>query len=194
MPHGKGEKGFHRLCPWWMGYILLSPLRRLRQNPARILGGLVREGMTVLEVGPGMGFFSLELARLVGASGRVIAVDIQPRMLKALERRAKRAGVAERLDLRLAPHGGMGVEDANGKVDFVLAFYVVHELPDAGVFFREAAAVLKPGGTILIAEPSGHVKEEQFEQTVQLAKDAGFMVVERPEIPVSRAVLMGKAG
>jgi predicted methyltransferase len=59
-----------RVCPWWIGYLLLSPLRRLGQDPAKILAPYVREGMTVFEPGAGMGYFTLELARRVGPSGR----------------------------------------------------------------------------------------------------------------------------
>ncbi|MFY9643515.1 MAG: hypothetical protein WCD20_15720 [Rhodomicrobium sp.] len=66
----------HRVCPWWMGYLLASPIRKWWQDPARILSPYVRAGMTVLEPGPGMGFFTLEIARLVGPSGRLVAVDV----------------------------------------------------------------------------------------------------------------------
>jgi len=57
-----------RVCPWWLGYFLASPVRRwlMREDPAQILAPYVREGMTVLEPGPGMGFFTLELAMRVG--------------------------------------------------------------------------------------------------------------------------------
>jgi hypothetical protein len=58
-------------CPSWAGYLLASPIRKLLQNPNRILSPYVRAGMNVLEPGPGMGFFTLELARLVGLEGRV---------------------------------------------------------------------------------------------------------------------------
>ena len=74
----------HRVCPWWVGYILASPIRKLMHNPARILAPFVRTGMTVFEPGPGMGFFTFELARLVGPTGRVSAVDVQPKMIEAL--------------------------------------------------------------------------------------------------------------
>ena len=84
----------NRVCPWWIGYILLNPLRRIRQDPRRLLGPLVREGMTVLEPGSGMGYFTLDLARMVGPGGRVVAVDLQDRMLKALRRRALKKGEA----------------------------------------------------------------------------------------------------
>jgi predicted methyltransferase len=86
----------HRVCPWWIGYLLASPLRRwFGQDPAKILSPYVREAMTVLEPGPGMGFFTIPLARLVGPSGRVVTVDLQPKMIESLKRRASKAGVLE---------------------------------------------------------------------------------------------------
>src|SRR5512140_3805504 len=99
------------VCPWWLGYLLASPLRRLFQDPARVLAPHVREGMTVLEPGPGMGFFTLELARRVGPRGRVVAVDLQPEMLAGLRRRAARAGLEGRIELRRARPDALGVED-----------------------------------------------------------------------------------
>jgi hypothetical protein len=90
------------VCPWWLGGLLASPVRKLWQDPARILAPYVHEGMTVLEPGPGMGFFTIELARRVGARGRVVAVDVQPRMLSGLRRRAERAGVGPRVETRVA--------------------------------------------------------------------------------------------
>jgi len=180
----------HRRCPWWLGYFLINPFRRWRQDPNAILSPYVREGMTVLEPGPGMGFFTLELARLVGPAGRVIAVDVQPRMLKALEKRAAKVGLRERMDLRLTREGGLGVEYANGKVDFALAFAMVHEVPDVPRFFREARAALKPGGTLLLAEPVAHVNERQYEETLALARAAGFAIEASPEIRLSRSSLL----
>jgi SAM-dependent methyltransferase len=143
----------HRVCPWWLGYFLIFPLRRWWQNPAEILEGYVRPGMTALEPGPGMGFFTLELLRLVGPSGRVIAVDIQPKMIERLKRRAAKAGLVKCLDARLASPESMALTDLAASVDFTLAFAVVHEFPDARKFFRQIAAVSKPGASLLLAEP-----------------------------------------
>jgi hypothetical protein len=70
----------HRVCPWWLGYFLASPVRRLWQDPAGILSPFVSEGMTVVEPGSGMGFFTIDL-RVSWPSGRVVASDLQPRML-----------------------------------------------------------------------------------------------------------------
>jgi len=72
-----------------------------------------------------MGFFALELARRVGPEGRVIVVDIQPRMLEELVRRAQKVGLAERIEAREPKAGRLGVEDYRGKVDFALAFALV---------------------------------------------------------------------
>jgi len=182
----------HRVCPWWLGYFLLNPFRRYRQNPAKILAPYVRAGMRVLEPGPGMGFFTLELARQVGASGRVIAIDIQPKMIAKLKRRTAKAGVLDRMEVRLAQPGSMGVEDLAGAVDFTLAFAVVHEFPDAGRFFAEVAAASKPGASLLMAEPTGHVDTATFEAELQAASAGGFELVSRPAIPGSRTALLRK--
>lgn len=186
------RKMTHRVCPWWLGYWLISPLRKYGQNPHDILAPYVREGMTVLEPGPGMGFFTLELARLVGASGRVIAVDVQPKMINGLKRRATKAALLGRVDARVAPADSMGIADAQGLVDFTLAFAVVHEFPDAGRFFAEVAAASKSGATVLLAEPSGHVKAAAFDAELQSAAAAGLSLVGRPSIRRSHAALLTK--
>lgn len=180
------------VCPWWLGYLLASPLRRLWQDPDKLLGPHIREGMTVLEPGPGMGFFTLALARLVGPSGRVVAVDIQPRMLASLERRLRRSGFTGRVECRLAAADSLAIPDLAGSVDFVLAFALVHELPSAKSFFRELFQALKPGGEILLAEPPGHVTAAVFGQELEAAREAGFTVTGRPSIARSHAAILGK--
>lgn len=182
----------HRICPWWLGYWLISPLRKYWQNPHDILAPYVRERMTVLEPGPGMGFFTLELARLVGPSGRVIAVDVQSKMIDRLKHRAAKAGLLERVDARIALADSMGMTDLHNSVDFTLAFAVVHEFPDAGRFFAEVAAFSKPGATVLLAEPSGHVKAAAFDSELQAAAAAGLKLVDRPSIRRSHAALLRK--
>jgi SAM-dependent methyltransferase len=182
-----------RVCPWWLGYLLASPLRRLMYDPARILGPYVNAGMTVLEPGPGMGFFTLELAHRVGTSGRVVAVDVQPKMLDGLRRRAAKAGLLERIDVRLAAPDSLGLADMAGAVDFTLAFAVVHELPAAGRFFNEMSKVSKPGAQLLLVEPAGHVKVAQFDAQLEAASEAGFEVVERASIRRSHAALLRKS-
>ena len=182
------------VCPWWLGYLLASPVRRVFNPPAKVLTAHVRQGMTVLEPGPGMGFFTLELARLVGGSGRVIAVDIQLRMLDGLRRRAAKAGVLDRLDARLAAPDSLGIADLAGVVDFTLAFAVVHELPAAAPFFREVARASKPGARLLFVEPTGHVTVSLFDAELRAARDAGFTPVESSSVRRSHAALLEKVG
>ncbi len=181
-----------RVCPWWMGYLLASPIRRWMQNPEELLVPYVREGMTVLEPGPGMGFFTLPMARLTGPAGRVIAVDIQAKMLDSLRRRAARAGLLPRIETRLAQPDSLGIGDLKGAVDFVLAFSMVHEMPSVERFFLESAAALKPGGLLLLAEPAGHVKPEKFQSELDAARAAGLEVAERPAIRRSLAAVLRK--
>lgn len=162
------------VCPPWLGYLLLNPLRKLLENPDKILGPFVREGMTVLEPGCGMGHFTLPLARMVGPKGRVVAADIQPKMLSVLERRARKAGLLDRIERRQIEPEGVGIEDLTGKVDFAAALHMVHEVPDQCVFFTEIHKTLKPGGRLLVLEPRHHVSQDQFEQTVAVAEKSRF--------------------
>jgi len=181
------------LCPWWFGYLLVNPLRRLRQDPRRLLGPFVRDGMVVLEPGCGMGFFTLEAARMVGPDGRVVAVDVQPRMLAGLERRAARAGLAARVERRLVGADGMGLSDLAGLVDLVFAFYMVHEVNDPAGFFAELVPTLKPDGRVLVVEPRWHVSADDFAAGLEAAARAGLTVVDHPELGRDRTALLALA-
>jgi len=180
----------HRVCPWWLGYLLASPIRKLWQDPAKILSPYVQHGQRVLEPGPGMGFFTLELARLVGPNGRVVAVDLQPKMIDTLKGRATKAGLADRIDARVATKESLAISDLNGTIDFILAFAMVHEMPNAENFFHEAAAAGTNGATLLLVEPRGHVKDAMFEKELKLATNAGFELSVRPAIAHSLTALL----
>ena len=181
------------LCPPWIAcFLLANPLRRLLYTPRSILAPYVAGGMTAVEPGPGMGFFTLELAHLVGTTGRVVGLDVQPRMLEVLKRRAQRAGVLDRVELRLIKADGLGITDVNGKVDFFLAFAMVHEVPDPRRFFAEAFVSLKKGGRVLFSEPMGHIDAEHFSRELDLATAEGLRVESRPRIRMSRSALLVK--
>jgi SAM-dependent methyltransferase len=182
-----------RVCPWWLGYVLASPLRRWLEDPRDILQPYVEQGMTVLEPGPGMGFFTTELARRVGPTGRVVAVDLQPRMLDGLRNRLRKAGLADRVDVRLASADSLGLDNITVKADFILAYAVVHEMPSSHAFFNQVAAAAKPGARLLLVEPKGHVTPEEFEGELQDAAKVGFALSVRPNLPRGRAALLQKA-
>jgi len=181
-----------KICPWWLGYFLASPLRKLFGNPEKILSLHVQAGMTALDVGPGMGYFTLPLAKIVGPSGRVIAVDLQENMLSGLKRRAKRAGLSERIECRLASEKSLNLADLAGRINFALAYYVVHEVPDPERFLSEIAGALAPGGRLLIVEPSHHVTSENFGKTLNLAPKAGLSTVSNVPLSSKLSALLEK--
>jgi ubiquinone/menaquinone biosynthesis C-methylase UbiE len=185
-----------RVCPWWLGYLLASPLRKwISDSPERLLESYTKKGMTVVEPGPGMGFFTLPLARMVGPAGRIIAIDIQPRMLESLRRRAGKAGLTDRIETHLVPPDRMNLPGLASVADLVLAFAVVHEMPSAESFFSEAAQMLKPGGLLYFAEPRDHVKPEIFAAEIEAARAAGlkFKEVTRPHARRCHSVILEKA-
>ncbi len=165
-------------------------VRRWLQNPGRILGPYVREGMTVLDVGCGPGFFSVELARRVGKSGRLIACDLQEGMLQRLREKIRGTDLESRVTLHRCEADRLGVTE---KVDFVLAFYMAHEVPNQDGFLAEIASLLKPDGRVFLVEPPIHVSRRAFEETLRKAERAGLSVAERPRMWISRAALLKRA-
>ena len=175
-----------RVCPWWLAYTFDNPLRGLIHKPEKLLAPYVQEGMTAMDVGCGMGFFSIGMARLVGDGGHVISVDIQQKMLDVLKKRAAKAGVLNRIRLHRSAPGRIDVEAG---VDFILCFWMVHEVPDTAAFFRDLRRHVNPNGRLLIVEPRKHVSDIDFEKTVDMVQESGFDLDERPAISLSRAAL-----
>jgi len=180
------------ICPVWVGHLLASPVRKLLQNPRRILTPYVTEGMTVLDVGSAMGFFSLPLARMVGERGRVLCVDLQEKMLIALRKRAGKAALLGRIETRTCSQNSLQLDDVKERIDFVLACAVVHEVPEPKKFFSEIYAALKQSAKFLIFEPKSHVSKRGFEASIELAEKAGFRSIETPHIARSYSVVCEK--
>lgn len=176
-------------CPWWFLFTFDNPLRRLIHNPEKILGAYVKRGDRVLDVGCGMGAFTLGLAELVGRDGLVYAADLQEQMLAGLRKRAERAGLMERIQLQQSSPDQIGVSEP---VDFSLAFWMVHEVRRPEGFLEQIYQLLRAEGLLLIAEPRIHVSGKAFGQTVSLAKRVGFQVADEPKVRASQAVLFQK--
>ncbi|MCG7920793.1 MAG: methyltransferase domain-containing protein [Candidatus Thiodiazotropha lotti] len=173
-------------CPWWIGYTFDNPLRRLIHDPNSILGNWVAPGDTVVDIGCGLGYFSIAMADIVGSSGRVIALDIQQQMIRRARKRAEHRGVANRIDFRICEQDRLGYE---GVADFALAFWMVHEVRDPKNLLAEIKSFLRPSGKLLITEPKVHVSQAEFNKTVNLVRCEGFQIVERPEIRFSQSVV-----
>ena len=177
----------HRICPVEKAGTLDNRIRKWLQNPLKILSPYIEEGMTVLDVGCGPGFFSIDMALLVGESGRVIASDLQEGMLQKLGNKIRDTEIEERITLHKCSENRLGISE---QVDFVLAFYMLHEVPNQEGFFGEIESVLKPSGRIFIAEPPFHVSKSAFEEMVAKARKSGFVPVDRPKVFLSKAVVL----
>lgn len=180
------------ICPWWIGYLLANPIRLLFQDPKKIVGPYVNSGSKILEIGPGMGFFTIPMARMVGSAGRITTVDIQKKMLDNLKKRALKAGVNDRIEYRVCTSDSLGIGDLKESIDFVLLFAVVHEIPEVSNLFRQIYPCVKKNGIVLIAEPALHVSTRRFENEISFAKDAGFQTQTTSHIPQSHGILLKK--
>ncbi len=178
-----------RVCPWWCCFTFDNAFRRLLQNPDRILRPYIKQGWTVLDIGPGMGYFTIPLAKLVGDSGTVIAADLQQRMLDGIKRRALKAGVPDRVKLHLTKPDSIGVTES---IDFCMAFWMVHEVPDRIRFFNEISSRLNLDGLFLVVEPKLHVSKEDFNKTLEIARSTGLSVIDHPKIFLSYTALLKK--
>ena len=181
------------ICPVWMGYFLASGFRKLLQNPAKIIGPHVAPGMTVLDFGCAMGFFSLPMAEAVGPEGKVVCIDVQPKMLHVLQRRAARAGLTARIETHVCRGDSIALNGRAGSFDFALAFAVLHEIPDQNRILGELCQLLKGGAHLLAAEPAGHVTADEMERTVTIATKQGFARTQPVPIRWARAALLKRA-
>lgn len=175
-------------CPWWLCFTFDNPMRRLFQNPFRILEGYVKPGDTVLDIGPGMGYFTFPLSEMAGSQGKVIALDIQEGMLKRLEKKISMRNVSN-IEVKLYDGINFSLEE---KFSFVLLFWMYHEVNNKKDFVKEIESVIKPGAAVLIAEPKIHVSGKKFDESVRIFTDAGFNVVYKPKISLSRTALLRK--
>lgn len=178
------------VCSYKKAWTLDNWFRKLIQNPYKIVGGYVEEGQTVLDLGCGPGFFSLAMAEMVGEKGKVVSVDIQDEMLQILRDKSERLGLKSRIVLHKAQPEKLGLSEM---VNFALAFYMVHEVPDKKSFMSEVASHLKPEGRFLIVEPKFHVSKPDFDNTLKVAQSAGLKQISEPGILLSRAALLIKA-
>lgn len=179
------------VCPAKFAGSLDNPVRRLVHKPTRILESYVSKGMTVLDLGCGPGFFTIEMAKLVGETGRVIAADLQQNMLDKVAAKIIGTDLGQRIELHKCQDDSISISQ---KIDFVLAFWMIHEVPDQQRLFEELKSIMNPGCRIMIIEPKIHVNEKSFNNMIGRLELAGLEIIERPKIWLSRSVLLSKLG
>jgi len=181
------NKKNNRICPVEKAGGLDNPIRRILQNPQRILKPYIQEGMTVLDLGCGPGFFSIEIAKLLNNTGKVIAADLQEGMLDKVKHKIKRTELEQRISFHKCIKDSINLTE---KVDFVLAFYMIHEVPDQDKLFKELKSILKPNGQIFIIEPKFHVSKKSFDSMIDRIKDIGMKIKDRPKVFFSRTIVL----
>lgn len=175
------------VCPAEFAGSLDNFLRRLVHKPRKMLEPYISKGMSVLDLGCGPGYFTAELARLVDDNGIVIAADLQKGMLEKVSARIMGTDIEKRVKIHICESARIGI---SGKVDFVLAFWMVHEVPDKRRMFEELKSLLNPGGRIWIIEPKIHVSGKAFNDMTGMAEQTGLEVIERPKVSLSRTILL----
>jgi ubiquinone/menaquinone biosynthesis C-methylase UbiE len=167
--------GYSPPCPASVSCLVDNPVRRwyLRHVVERVG---VRSGERVLELGPGPGTFTIEAARRTTPRGSVVAVDIQPKMISALESKVREAGL-HNVETHVAAAGQLPLDDTS--VDRAFLVTVLPEIPDKPLALAELHRVLKPNGILSVTEEFLDPDYPLPQTTVRWASEAGFELVER---------------
>jgi ubiquinone/menaquinone biosynthesis C-methylase UbiE len=177
----------NRICPVEKAGGLDNPIRRLLQNPTKILKPYIGKGMTILDLGCGPGFFSIEIARLLNGTGKVIAADLQEGMLEKVNSKIKGTRLEKYIELHKCKGNETGITE---NVDFILCFYMIHEVPNQENLFIDLKSILKSNGKVLIIEPKFHVSKGAFEKMIISLINSGFEIIDKPKVFFSRTVLL----
>lgn len=177
------------VCSHKHAFFLDNIFRKWFQNPDRIVGEYISKGDVVIDLGCGPGFFSIEMAKMAGSDGCVYSVDLQKEMLDKVDVKALKNKVNDRIVLHQCLEGRIGLDETI-KADFILAYYMMHEVPDQAAVLKEVKLMLKPGGRFLIVEPIFHVSRKAFEVTIKTAEKIGFHSLERPAKKGGRSLLL----
>jgi ubiquinone/menaquinone biosynthesis C-methylase UbiE len=163
--------------PQFMANIIDNPLRRKIQSPSEMpLRHNIEPGMTVLEVGPGNGRYTIETARRVGQTGKVIAIDIEPKMIERVTRRARDEGVTN-IEAKTANVYDLPFED--GLFDAIYMITVISEIPEPERAMREFSRVLSPFGLLAFSELLTDPDYPLAETLIRMAGTADFRLKRR---------------
>lgn len=174
------------VCPVWLSAFFNNTFRNYIHNPHKIMGNYVKRGQTAADIGCGPGFFSVALAEMVGDEGRVLSVDLQPQMLARVKAAAEGRDLQSRIILHQCKANSLNIYE---KVDFALAFWMVHEVPDARRFFDDIVSILKPNGLFMLVEPKGHTNAAKFQSEISAACEAGLKPCKEIKVRISRGML-----
>ena len=175
-------------CPWWLCFTFDNPLRKLIHNPIKILNPFIKKDDSVLDLGPGMGYFTLPICEIVGNSGAVYAADIQKKMIDVIDIKAKQKNI-KNLKTFLIGEDGLNIDFS---FDLILLFWMFHEVSEKEALLKELKIKLKDSGKILIVEPKIHVGIKQFAKEMDIVKNTWFDIIDYPKIFISNSATLMK--
>jgi len=169
------RKYHDRPAPAFIGRFLDSDFRRRFQPPGKIVERSgVKWGMAVMELGCGSGAFTTFIARAVGDSGKVYAVDIQSAMIRQLERKLAKAENQDIKNVEIRQASAYELPFTDGSIDLACLVTVLPEIPDRGRALREIKRVLKPGGILAVTEFLPDPDYPLRTTTIKLCEHEGF--------------------
>ena len=171
------RKSYQFPAPAFIGRFLDSNHRRRLQPPGKIIERSgIKQGITVVDLGCGSGAFTTFVARMVGETGKVYAVDIQPAMLKQLERKLARPENQDIKNIEPKQASAYDLPFEDGSIDLVYMVTVLQEIPDRGRALREIRRVLKPGGILAVTEFLPDPDYPWCSTVIKLCQREGFIL------------------
>jgi ubiquinone/menaquinone biosynthesis C-methylase UbiE len=179
----------HIVCPSWLSFSLVNEVRKIIHNPPKMFKDYIRPGNFVADIGCGPGYFSIPMSYMVGSKGKIISVDIQTKMIEKLQKRIRKLNFEKRFNTIACQENNIGIKE---KVDFVLTFWMVHEVKNIDLFFQQIREILKDDGKYLLVEPKIHVSRKEYSWTLKKAELNGLKVKTDVKIKFSRASILYK--
>ena len=129
---------------------LEDPMRDAYQKPQEVIKALnIREGEVIADLGAGSGYFTLRLAEAVGKTGRVYAVDVNPDMVRHLNRRVRDLKVGNVATILCAPDDPLL---ADGSIDRFFICDTWHHIEGHAKYLALVKRMLKPGGQVIMVD------------------------------------------
>lgn len=174
------------VCPSEFYSTLDIGLRKYIHDADKMFSPYLEAGQSAADIGCGSGFFSVGLAEIVGESGKVVACDIQESGLNMLTRKINGSPLGKTISVHQSTIHSIGLTT---EFDFILNFWMLHEVDDKENFMAEIHAMMKPESFYMIVEPRFHVLRKAFQKEVEIALNSGLKPVDHPKIWMSRSVV-----
>lgn len=180
----------HTVCPSWLSFSLINKIRKIIHNPQEMFKDFISPGDFAADIGCGPGYFSIPISNMVGSKGKIISADIQTKMIEKLKKKIRKLNLEQRFETIVCQENNIGIKE---KVDFVLTFWMVHEVKNVDLFFQQIRKILKDDGKYLLVEPKIHVSGKEFAGTLKRAELNGLKVKKTDvKIKFSRASILSK--